>query len=210
MRALVRERRPYMHARIPSAKLVRVLSVPMHQASKMQHASATFDGFSEVAPGAQPQIVMTFTPLLTFRPFAPVRSSNHELFCAYALGLISWALNMAVLVELTPCFFLADMNRRQPDTVLSKLQTHDSRDCHQFVLEGVVTTTASLGHHHLPSVAIRHRPSVVDYDILLSPSSCFCALQHQSVFHKDTQTCCENLIASPSFTLYNGRPSSFA
>ena len=86
MRALVGERRPYMHARILSAKMVRVLSIPIHQASKMQHASATFHRFSEVAPGAQPQMVMTITPLLTFRPFAPVRSSNHKLFCAYALG----------------------------------------------------------------------------------------------------------------------------
>ena len=123
---------------------------------------------------------------------------------------MSWALNMAMLAELTPRFFLADMNCRQPDTVLSRLQTHDSRDCHRFVLEGVVTTTASLGHHHLPSVAIRHQPSVVDYDISLSSSSCVCTLQHQLPFYKDTQTLCENLIASPSFTLYNGCPSSFA
>ena len=117
---------------------------------------------------------------------------------------------MAVLAELTPRFFLADMNCRQPDTILSKLQTHDSRDCNRFVLEGVVTTTASLGHHYLPSVANRHQASVVDYDISLSSSSCVCTSQHQSLFHKDTQTCCENLIASPSFTLYNGCPSSFA
>lgn len=119
---------------------------------------------------------------------------------------------MAVLAELTPRYLLANMKCRQPEYLEHTAECSPTtlRIVTNLMLDGVVATTASLAHHHLPSVANRHQPSVVDYDISLSFSSCFCTSQHQSLFHKDTQTRCEDLIASPSFTLYNGCPSSFA